>query len=223
MDNVHSTLLRGALGDIFWSLPSGINYAVGAEIPVIIYVANNDTVVHDYLIQTVLSQGNRVVQTSYINVDNSLIFTVNPGEVATLPGSLKFPVSGVTLQVQLTERATGTIVDSVSTGLVNSGSIPFLPGGSSTGTTDIFSTLMSFMMLMMMVKMMGETMEPKDEANKELKTKKEANISITKPKPLALAVQQKLQSNKLLTQGSKISVQARLAEWDASQKETPAT
>ncbi len=155
--------LVGEHGDIFWSLPPSLTYAAGSEIHCRIYVANTTDTDREYMLMATISRNGQVITEFPITVDEAAWFTVQADNVVSLPGALVLGYSDAVLTVNLYERETDEIADSVSTALTSAGTanLPVLPGVPAV-TSDIsglMNMLVMFMLIAMMMNMMTRAAE----------------------------------------------------------------
>lgn len=150
--------LVGDYGDIFWNLSPSMTYVAGSEICCRFYVANPTDVDRQYMMMASLSRNGEVIDEFTIRVDEAAWFTVEANNVVSLPGALVLDYSDAALTVNLYERETGEITDSVSTALTSAGTanLPVLPGIPAAPTD--MSNLMNMLMMLMVVMMMGVMM-----------------------------------------------------------------
>ena len=142
-----------AKGDVFWNLPSWITYEPGYDIGCTIYVANTTDTELEYSLISRLYQDSTVISEEAIRVYGLTWFKVDPGDLVTLHGSLRFNDTDCAFTVLLVERETEEVVDSVTTYLA-APTAQTLPPGWSTGvpttTADWLDMLLPFVMLGMM-------------------------------------------------------------------------
>ena len=122
--------LVGDYGDIFWNLPPSMSYVAGSEIHCRIYVANPIDIDREYMIMAALSRGGEILSEFPIKVDEAVWFLVEANNVVSLPGALFLDYSDVALTLNLYERVTDDITDSVSAALTSAGTanLPVLQG-----------------------------------------------------------------------------------------------
>jgi len=150
--------LAGEYGDVFWSLSPVLTYVAGSEAHCRIYVANTTDEERQYMLMAELSREGEVIDQFPLKVDGLAWFTVGANNVVGLPGAVILNYTDCALTINLYERETNQITDSVSTALTSQGTanLPVLPGlpAVSTETPDIMSTMLIFMVLVMMTTMM---------------------------------------------------------------------
>ena len=151
--DVKTLQLAGTYGDIFWSLDPAIVHLEGAEIPVHIYVVNNTDTEHEYMMQIVLTRGVLTLSEIPIPVDEKAWFTVEAGDIISYVGSLKIAYTDVVMSLNLYERTSNAITDSISTTLIKSSQLPTLPS-TPIDTSDLFSGLINIMLVIMIMGMM---------------------------------------------------------------------
>jgi len=155
--------LVGEYGDIFWSLPPSIVYVAGSEIHCRIYVANPTDADREYMLMATLSRNGEVVSEFPIRVDEAAWFSVQANNVVSLPGALVLDYTDAALTVNLYERETDEITDSVSTALTSAGTanLPVLPGipAAPSDMSNLMNMLVMFMVMVMMMTMMTRAVE----------------------------------------------------------------
>lgn len=162
MTNNFATLV-GAEGDIFWDLPPWVQYVAGSELGTVIFVANPTDEVKEYSLIAKLLSGEEVVLEEAVTVHGYTWFDVDPNDFVRLFGALKFDYTNVTLILQLVEKETDEVVNSVATYLVAAQwpagwpGAPTLPGG-----IDWTSFMMLIMMGVMGVVMVRSITEKKE-------------------------------------------------------------
>ena len=106
------------LGDIFWDLPPFIYYTPGHSIGCILYVANHTEDDKEYTILGYLYQGGFKLEEVPLQVHRFAWFPVKPGIFTRLHGNIVLDKTNVDLVVNLIEKETEEVTDSVSTRLV---------------------------------------------------------------------------------------------------------
>jgi hypothetical protein len=163
--------LSGALGDIFWDLSPSVSYTPGSELGCTIYVANPTEEVKEYSLMCRLISDTTLISEEVIRVYGYTWFTVDPGEFIRLHGAMKFEDTDVVLVVQLMERSSDEVADSVATYLVSPAAgvtpgWPYMwPGGPTAVGTD-WSWLLTLMMMAAMGVMVAETVGEGEEEKK---------------------------------------------------------
>lgn len=159
---VRAASLVGEYGDLFWSLEPSLLYAAGTEVFARIYVANVTDVDREYMLMAKITRGENVLSEFVVKVDDMAWFEVEANNVITLPGSLTAAYSDAALTLELYERLTGEVTDSVSTALYSQGTqyLPALPGlpGVQAGfdMSSIMNLMLIMMVMVMMMKMVGK-------------------------------------------------------------------
>jgi len=154
-------------GDVFWDLPTWVYYTAGYDLGCIIYVANPTDAAKEYMLMTKTSRSGALINEGTIQVHGLAWFTVEPGDFIRLYGTMNFSETGVNLTVDLIEKVTEEVVDSVSTILVQpSPAMP--PGWDGAGGLDWMSLLMMMMVIMMMSTMMKSVSETEEEKKARL-------------------------------------------------------
>jgi hypothetical protein len=155
-----------ALGDVFWSLQPALVYVAGTEIPVTIYVANPTDEDREYALSARIQREGRTVIEYPIRIDDLVWFPVEKQNAIRLPGSLRLGYTDSALVLELYERQSNQVVDSVSAALTSAGTqaLPGLPGLPPVPTptepsTDMFSSIFTVMMVMVMMTMMTRVMK----------------------------------------------------------------
>jgi hypothetical protein len=155
--------LVGEYGDIFWSLPPSVTYVAGSEIHCRIYVANPTDADREYMLLATLSRNGQVISEFPITVDEAAWFSVQANNVVSLPGALVLEYTDAALTVNLYERQTNEIADSVSAALTSAGTerLPVLPGipAVPTDMSNLMNLLVMFMVIVMMTTMMTRAVE----------------------------------------------------------------
>lgn len=167
--SVRTLALYGTYGDVMWSLGSVVPYIPDTEIPVRLYVANLTDVDREYMLMVSVSSADTVLSEFTFKIDGAAWFTVNANDVVSLPGSIVSDYTDVVLTLQLFERESGIITDSVSTVLIVTPGeeqyLPVLPGLPTIGGIGLDSLIFAMIMIMM-IKMMTKTMEEDKEKEK---------------------------------------------------------
>ena len=149
----------GKYGDLFWSLAPSMVYAGGAEFHARIYVANTTEIDRQYMLMASVSRDSQVLAEFPVTVDGASWFTVEAGSVESLPGALTLDYTDAVLTLNLYEKETNEITDSVATVLTSQGTehFPQLPGLPQlpAGATDMMSPLTSLIALVMVMMMLS--------------------------------------------------------------------
>jgi len=148
------------LGDVFWDLPPSIYYSPGYDIGCIIYIANHTDEPKEYLLMAYLYRGGLLLEEDPIQVYGYAWFTVDPGVYLRLHGTMVFDMTDVDLVVNLIEKETQEIIDSVSTRLIMPTTTALPPAWPTpevptTAAIDWSSIITVFMVVMMMNMMTG--------------------------------------------------------------------
>lgn len=162
-DVMQASVMGGTLGDIFWDLAPWIVYAPGYDLGCNIYVANPTDTAKEYALMARLSRDTTLISEEALPVFGYTWFTVEPGDLVTLKGALRFNESNADLTVSLVERESGEVTDAVVTLLVaetTSALPPGWPGAPGTpGTTETtWNSILGMMMPMFMIGMLGMVM-----------------------------------------------------------------
>jgi hypothetical protein len=166
------------LGDIFWDLPSWITYAAGYDLGCCIYVANTTDTVREYALMAVLSRDTTLISEGSIKVYGHAWFAVDPGDLIRLFGAIRLEETDMNLTVNLIERESEEIVDSISTKLVSPSLLPSLPGIVTIPMNDWMAMIAMVMMLGMTFYML------KQPESEEEKKRKEQDEGATEKKSL---------------------------------------
>ncbi len=144
----------GKLGDIFWDLPPWVIYHAGFDLGCTIYVANPADAEKEYaLIARLFRDGGLLVEEA-LPVYGHTWFTVMAGDLIRLFGYVRYDDADVVLVVDLIERETEEVADSVSTMLVSPAAAalpPAWPVAPAAPGADWLSLMMMVMMGMLMV------------------------------------------------------------------------
>ena len=89
-DVMQASVMSGTLGDIFWDLAPWIVYSPGYDLGCNIYVANPTDTVKEYALMARLSSGTTVISEEALPVFGYTWFSVEPGDLVTLKGALRF-------------------------------------------------------------------------------------------------------------------------------------
>jgi len=148
--------LVGEYGDLFWSLEPSLMYVAGTEIFVRIYVANTTDTDREYMLMAKVTRGDQVLSEFPVTVDEKSWFEVEANNVITLPGSLTVAYTDASLTLELYERATSEVTDSVTIALYSQGTqyLPAIPGLPTAGGFDLGSIMNLMLIMMVMVMMM---------------------------------------------------------------------
>ena len=150
----------GKYGDLFWNLAPSMAYATGAEFHARIYVANTTDVDREYMLMAAVSKDDQVLSEFPVTVDGAAWFSVGAGDVVSLPGAMTVDYSDVVLTLNLYERQTSDITDSVSTVLLSQESqyfplLPALPQLVTGAASDMMSPLITLVTLMTVMMMLS--------------------------------------------------------------------
>jgi len=157
-DVMQVSVMAGQLGDIFWDLAPWIVYDPGYDLGCNIYVANNTNGAKEYALMARLSRDTKVISEEALPVFGYTWFTVEPGDLVTLKGALRFSESNAGLTLSLVERESGQVTDSVVTLLVPPATSSLPPGWGGTTPTPGTTTTDWSSMLGMMLPMLGFAM-----------------------------------------------------------------
>jgi hypothetical protein len=147
------TVMSGIKGDIFWDLPAGLTYTAGYDIGCNIYVANPTDTALEYALMARLVRNGQILSEEALPVFGYTWFKVDPGDFITLKGALRFSDSDADLIVQLLEKKSGEVADTVSTRLFAETTAvlpPAWPGSTGSSGTDwssLLTMLFPFVML----------------------------------------------------------------------------
>ncbi len=161
--------MSGNLGDIFWDLPSWITYAAGYDVGGNIYVANPTDTAKEYALMARLTKNGQSLSEEALPVFGYTWFKVDPGDFINLKGAMRFNDSDADLTVQLIEKESGVVADTVSTRLVAQTSAvlpPSWPGsaGSSGGDwSSLLNSIFPFVLLGIVAVMI---LKPRNEKEK---------------------------------------------------------
>jgi hypothetical protein len=158
----------GKYGDLFWNLAPSMVHTAGAEFHVRIYVANTTGIDREYMLMATVSRDEQVLSEFPVTVDGGAWFSVGAGDVVSLPGAMTVDYSNAVLTLNLYERATGEITDSISTVLINQESqyyplLPALPQLVTEAASDMMSPLITLVTLMTVMMMLSGVMKGADE------------------------------------------------------------
>ena len=148
---------RGA--DILWDLPPYIYYTPGYDIGCTIFIANHRDSDGEFSIKGYLALDSKLLREVELNVYGTTWFPVRSGEYIRLHGSVVFERTDVTFVIELIDRKTQFVADSVSTRLVmpTTGIMP--PSWPTPITAPITTTIdWSSIVMMIMVIMIFQVM-----------------------------------------------------------------
>lgn len=149
----------GKYGDLFWSLAPSMVYAGGAEFHARIYVANTTELDREYMLMASVSRDSQMLSEFPVTVDGAAWFSVEAGSVVSLPGAMMVDYTDAVLTLNLYEKETNEITDSVATVLTSQGTeyFPLLPGLPQlpASAADMMSPLMSLIALVMVMMMLS--------------------------------------------------------------------
>lgn len=151
------TVAGGKLGDIFWDLPPWITYYAGVDLGCTIYVANPTDADKEYALLARLYRNEVLLVEEVLSVYGHTWFTVEEGDFIRLYGSLRYDETDVVLVINLVERETEEIADSVVTMLVSPAAAA-LPPAWPVAPALLGTDWLPLMMLLMMMAMMGMIM-----------------------------------------------------------------
>ncbi len=163
----------GTLGDIFWDLPSWIVYTAGLDLGCTIYVANPTETEKEYSLMARLSRNSTVITEEVLPVYGLSWFKVDPGELVSLKGAIRFSESGASLTVFLVERETEERTDSITTVLTAPSTSSLPPGWPTPDTTTGFdwNSLLAMMPPVVMLGIVAVALKPQKEAEKKVEIK----------------------------------------------------
>jgi len=163
--NVKALTLAGEYGDLFWTLEPSLMYVAGTEIFVRIYVANVTDTDREYMLMAKIIRGDTELSEFLVKVDDKAWFEVEAESVVSLPCSLVVDYTDAALVLELYERSTSEITDSVVTGLYSAGTqnLPMLPGIPGAGVGFDLGSVMNLMLIMMVMVMMMKMITGKKE------------------------------------------------------------
>jgi hypothetical protein len=153
------------LGSLIWDLEPVVPYVLGQEIPATIYVRNGTTTPQTYKLSYTIAKGTTILSTKDIPVSDAEWFTVNPGDILPLIGTLDSPVNDGVMTLQLTEQVSGSVIDNIQVTITPPGASSLTLVGTPGGTSDMINQIIMFMFIMMMMKMMMGT--PKEKKKPE--------------------------------------------------------
>jgi hypothetical protein len=147
-------VMSGNMGDIFWDLPGWLTYSAGYDLGCNIYVANQTGAEKEYALMSKMVRNGTALTEEALPVFGYTWFKVDPGDFITLKGAMRFNDSDADLTVQLIEKESGEVTDSVTTRLVSTTNTSALPpawpgsNGSSGGDwSSLLNTLLPFLMI----------------------------------------------------------------------------
>ncbi|APV45045.1 hypothetical protein Dform_01726 [Dehalogenimonas formicexedens] len=173
-----SSVMGGALGDVFWDLPPWLYYTPGYDLGLSVYVANPTDVEQEYALMARLSRDTTQISEEALPVFGYTWFKVEPGDLAQLKGALRFSETNAVLALLLHEKESGEVIDSVATMLVAPGSSvlppawPGAPGNAGSSGFD-WTSLMGLMLPVLMLGIVASAMKPKTDKAKQLAPAKE--------------------------------------------------
>jgi len=145
----------GKLGDVFWDLPPWTTYYPGFDLGCTVYVANPTDDEKEYALLARLYRNEVLLVEEVLSVYGHTWFTVMEGDFIRLFGYLRYDETDVVLVVDLIERETEEVADSVSTMLVSPAAAALPPAWPVAPAAPGVDWLSLMMMLMMMVTMGG--------------------------------------------------------------------
>ena len=166
--------LSGEYGDVFTSLKSPVVYSPNTDLYTNIYAANITEEPREYMLQASLYRENNLIDQFIITIDGLSWFTVESESVIQLPTTLRLAITDAALVIDLYERETSSIADSVAVALTSRGTegleelpqLPSLPPISGTPSTTgdfnigtIITPMITLIMVVMMMKMMSKSVE----------------------------------------------------------------
>jgi hypothetical protein len=147
-------VMSGNLGDIFWDLPNWLTYSPGYDLGCNIYVANQTAAQKEYALMAKMVRNGTALTEEALPVFGYTWFKVDPNDFITLKGAMRFSETDADLTVQLIEKESGEVTDSVTTRLVSTTNTSALPpawpgsNGSSGGNwSSLLNTLLPFLMI----------------------------------------------------------------------------
>jgi len=156
---IKTAALVGDYGDLFWSLGSSVSHVAGGEIFTRIYVANVTDENREYMLMAVVSSGGTKITEFPIKVNGSTWFIVGANDTVRIPSSIEVAYTSATLTLNLYERESNEITDSVSTALI--GLLPAFP--ETPVIADTMGSLITMMVIIMMMTMMSKAMAGEEE------------------------------------------------------------
>lgn len=151
-------ILVGDYGDVFWDLDPAVFYMAGGEIPCQIYVANVTDTDREYMLLATVSRDGTVISEFVVTVDGKAWFPVEAESVVSIPASMVVNYTDVVLTLNLYERDTNSVTDSVSAALYSTtgGFLPPFPGVPPSAGFDMYSMMMLMVVVMMMTMAMKQ-------------------------------------------------------------------
>jgi len=145
------------LGDIFWDLPPVLVYIAGVEIHARVLVANPTDVDRQYMLMVRLVQDTQPVSEGAVKVNGGAWFSVMAGDVGIIEGMMTAALTDASMVMDLYERESGEVVDSVSAMLISptTAGITITIPGMPPSAPDYMSQMMPMLMLMLVGGMVG--------------------------------------------------------------------
>ncbi len=145
------------LGDILWDLAPVLVYIAGVEIHARVLVANPTEADREYMLMVRLLQDTQPVSEGAVKVNGGAWFSVMAGDVGIIEGMMRAEFTDVTMAMELYERESGEVVDSVSAALVSpqTAGITITIPGMPPAQPDYMSQMMPMLMLMLIGAMIG--------------------------------------------------------------------
>jgi len=147
------------LGDIFWDLQPVVVYTPGVEMYARVLVHNPTQADRQYMLMVRLVRDTTPISEGALKVNGGAWFSVMAGDVATIEGMMAAEYTDVYMSMDLYERESGAVVDSVTSMLISpsaagvSITLP-TPEAPATGP-DLMGQLMPLFMLLLMGSMVG--------------------------------------------------------------------
>lgn len=173
---IYPLQLSGTYGDIFSNLRLPVVYSPNNDLYATIYVANVTDDTREYMLQASLYRGDDRIDQFTITIDGLSWFTVESESVIQIPTTLNLSVSDVVLIIDLYERESSSVTDSLDVALTSKGTeglpeypqLPTLPPVSESPSTgfevgSIITPMISLIMVIMMMKMMTKSMKKVEE------------------------------------------------------------
>jgi len=122
---VRRTLVAN-LGEILWDLPQSLLHNAGAEISCSLYITNSTSIDREYTLVAQVVKNGVVVSEFTVPVDSEVWFTVEAQNTIKLPGSVKVDYTDTVLILNLGEKQSNTVVDTVSVALTSQNMVSIL-------------------------------------------------------------------------------------------------
>lgn len=157
------------VGDLIWSLPPVLVMNVPAKLYATVTIANPTDEARNYMLMTRSVRLGQTLEEGTITIDGTTWCIVGAEDTLILEGEVSLNYTDIELFLDLYEGdSADEVIDSVSVIMVSPEAAGIslygiVISGGRAGTTDLFSSIMTMMVLMMVMGMMMKSLQPAKE------------------------------------------------------------